>query len=386
MTSKLRIIVAGLIAQYPLGGLAWHYLQYVLGLARLGHDVYYLEDSGGWPYNPIEDGLGQDCSYNIQYLSKAMSRLGLDDKWIYCLQMPHKADWFGLPDAERTAVLQSADLLLDISGTLWCFDRYSSIGRIAYVDTDPVFTQLRLALDQADWWARVRAHHVHFTFGECLPRTELANGINWRATRQPIVLAEWDPSAPRRNVFTTIMNWTSYASVTYRGEAYGQKNLEFQRFVDLPGLVRPSVLQIAAATGTKEHTPRDLLADKGWQVVDPRAVCPDFDSYRSYIESSKAEWSVVKNAYVRGHSGWFSERSACYLAAGRPVVLQDTGFSELLPTGEGLLTFTNLEEAVEAIQAVEAHYDRHARMARAIAEEYFDSNKVLARMVDEAMS
>jgi hypothetical protein len=230
----------------------------------------------------------------------------------------------------------------------------------------------------------VKAHDAHFSFGEQIMQSELANGIEWRSTRQPVVLSEWNPSAPRRDVFTTIMNWTSYASVNYRGQAYGQKNLEFQRFVDLPCRVRPAVIELAAATGKKERTPRDLLADKGWQVVDPLQVCGDLSSYRTFIESSKAEWSVAKNAYVRGRSGWFSERSACYLAAGRPVVLQDTGFSEFLPTGEGLLAFSDLEGAVAGILEVEEHYDRHARAARAIAEEYFDSKKVLSRLIAEA--
>jgi hypothetical protein len=157
------------------------------------------------------------------------------------------------------------------------------------------------------------------------------------------------------------------------------------RFLELPGMVAPTVLELAVNEGKTRRTPRALLAYKGWRVVDPEAVCPDLDGYRRYIESSKAEWSVAKNGYVVGQPGWFSCRSACYLAAGRPVVVQDTGFGAVLPVGEGLLSFTTVEEAVAAIQDVEANYARHAQAAHALAEAYFDSDKVLTRLIDEAL-
>src|SRR5439155_14462567 len=165
-----------------------------------------------------------------------------------------------------------------------------------------------------------------------------------------------------------------------------QKDVEFLGFLELPGQVAPTVLEIAVNEGKTRRTPRALLAHKGWRVVDPEAVCPDLDSYRQYVESSKAEWSVAKNGYVVGQPGWFSCRSACYLAAGRPVVVQDTGFGAVLPVGEGILPFSNVEEAIAAIQEVESHYGKHAKAARAIAEEYFDSGKVLSRLIEEALS
>jgi hypothetical protein len=182
------------------------------------------------------------------------------------------------------------------------------------------------------------------------------------------------------------MNWTSYKSETYGGRTYGHKDRELLRFVELPRKVTPAALELASAAGRTQQIPRDLLTHAGWRVVDPAAVCPDLDSYRNYIESSKAEWSVAKNAYVQGRSGWFSERSACYLAAGRPVVVQDTGFSALLPVGEGIVPFTTLEEAVWAIRDVEGNYPRHARAARALAAESFASEKVLPRLIEEALA
>jgi hypothetical protein len=312
-----------------------------------------------------------------------MARFGLADRWAY--NFGEQGPWFGLSDRRRSAVLNSADLLLNISGSLDRPEKYRQVRRLAYVDTDPVFTQLRLARGHAGLCARVNAHDVHFSFGECIADFRPATGPRWRGTRQPVVLSEWRPGTPHRDVYTTVMNWTSYKSETYGGQMYGHKDREFLRFVELPRKVAPAALEVASAAGKTQQIPRDLLTSAGWRVVDPDAVCPDMDGYRAYVETSKAEWSVAKNAYVQGRSGWFSERSACYLAAGRPVVVQDTGFSALLPVGEGIVPFTTVEEAVWAIREVEGNYARHARAARALAAEYFASEKVLPRLIEEAM-
>ena len=381
-SSRLRILVTGLLAQYPLGGLSWHYLHYVLGLKRLGHDVYYLEDTGAWPYNPEEGGLGRDCRYNVEHLGRLLARFGLAGRWMY--RFAWKNEWYGLGERERREVVRSADLLINVSGTVDRPADYREVRRLVYIDTDPVFTQLRLALGQTAWVERIGAHDVHFSFGESVESTMPPSGVSWRSTRQPVVLDEWNPQAAHGTSFTTVMNWTSYDSVRFANRTYGQKNAEFRRFLDLPGHVRPATLELALAAGKKKRPPRALLAAKGWRLVDPAVVCADLDGYRRYIEGSRAEWSVAKNAYVRGRSGWFSERSACYLAAGRPVVVQETGFSAHLPVGEGLLAFDTLEEAAAAIDEVQAHHARHSRAARAIAEAHFDSDKVLGGLIDRA--
>lgn len=383
-SSSLRIIVTGQMAQYPLGGVTWFYLQYVLGLARLGHDVYYIEDSGQWPYNPQEQGLREDCTFNVEYLSGLMSRFGMADRWAYCF--PWQTQWFGLSETARKEIVASADLVVNVSGTLERPGNYRQVRRMAYLDTDPVFTQVKLARGQSDFRKMVDVHDVQFTYGEYASPLVPDTGHRWLPTRVPIVLSQWRTSAPRRDVFTTIMNWTSHNSVTYEGRVYGQKDVEFKNFLELPLLVRPTALELAIGPGHGQHTPYDLLKYKGWRLVDPADVCPDIDMLRCYTESSMAEWSVAKNGYVQGVSGWFSERSARYLAAGRPVVVQETGFSNVLPAGEGILPFTTLEEAVDGIRRVEADYARHSKAARAIAEEYFDSDKVLARLVEGAMA
>jgi hypothetical protein len=384
LTVPLRVVVTGQMAQYPLGGVTWFYLQYVLGLARLGHEVWYVEDSGQWPYHPDADGLVDDCDHNVAYLDEVMTRFGLGDRWAY--RFPRGPRWFGLSENARREAIDGADLLVNVSGALERPWEYRAARRLAYVDTDPVFTQVKLARGQADYRKLVDSHDVHFTYGESRASRVPDTGHRWLPTRAPVVLSEWSVGSEPRDVFTTVMNWTSHNSVEYRGTSYGQKDQEFDAYVDLPGRVAPATLELALGPGKNGHPPRKLLARKGWRLVEPAHVCPDLDSFRAYTESSKAEWGVAKNGYVRGQSGWFSERSARYLAAGRPVVVQDTGFGDVLPVGEGILAFTTPDEAAVGIKAVERDYDLHSRAARAIAEEWFDSDAVLGRLLEEALA
>jgi len=408
MNSRLRIIVTGLIAQHPtLGGVAWDYLQYALGLHQLGHDVFYFEDSGEWPYNldggPTgNDWVARDPAPNVQHLAKVMARFGLEGRWAY--RFPIDDRWFGLSDARRNEVLRTADLLINVSGTIMDLETYRCIPRRAYLDSDPVFTQIKLALNQTDFVRRVNAHNVHFTFAETLssdhvPRT----GHDWRPTRSPIVLEEWsDSSAPPRDVFTTVMSWTSYKPLCFDGRTYGQKDIEFKSFLSLPQLTAPARFEIAmppihhvdwetektatnAATGQPE-SPAERLARHGWHIVDPAQRCGSLDEYRDFLQTSLAEWSVAKNGYVQGQSGWFSCRSSCYLAAGRPVVVQDTGFSKVIPTGAGILAFDNLEEATAGVREVVANPAKHSRSARELAAEFFDARIVLPKLVEDAMN
>jgi len=381
---RLRIIVTGLIGQYPLGGVTWDYIQYVLGLKRLGHDVYYFEDTGQWPYNPVEGGVAEDCSFNIDYLQSVMDRFGLGGRWAY--HFPWESQWFGLTDRKRQEVVHSADILINVSGTLAHPEHYRRIPRLVYIDSDPVFTQVKLAKGQNDFRRMIEMHDVHFSFGESLSAAVPATGIDWHPTRQPVVLSEWQPANTAGTAFTTIMNWTSYKSLSFNSTSYAQKDVEFERFIDLPGMVPETALEIAVNNGKTRRTPRALLSHKGWHVVHPDDVCPDIDSYRSYIRSSRAEWSVAKNGYVVGQPGWFSCRSACYLATGRPVVVQDTGFSKVLPTGTGIVPFSTLQEAIEGIRDVERRYDIHRQAARDIAEHYFDSSLVLAQLLEKSMA
>jgi hypothetical protein len=411
VTSRLRIIATGLIAQHAgLGGVVWDYMQYVVGLARLGHDVYYIEDSGEWPYT-IEGGLigmaalTSDCRANASYLADVMTRFGLSDRWAYRCAVD--GTWFGLAEARRREAVRSADLVVNVSGSLECPKRYASAARLAYIDTDPVFTQIKLALGPAKFQAQVRAHDAHFTFGETLSAPFNSGPIRWLPTRHPILLDAWRSEAPRGAAFTTVMSWTSYEPLRFEGRSYGQKDVEFRRFLELPAMVGASRLEVAmgpthhyawesdasalpSAVRAFLHTeprrkPAELLAHFGWGVVDSTLRCGDADSYRNYVLSSLGEWSVAKHGYVAARSGWFSGRSGCYLAAGRPVVLQDTGFSDVLPTGLGLLAFTTPDEAAAAIAEIARAPGRHGKAAREVAEAHFDSAEVLSAIVEVAM-
>jgi len=387
MNTGLTTIVTGQIAQYPLGGVTWFYIQYLLGLKQLGHEVYYIEDSGQWPFSPLEAGLTKDPTANIQYLANALESYGLGDRWSY--RYPKGKVWHGLNDSRRREIIESADILINVSGTLEHPEEYRSIPLLVYIDTDPVFTQIKLARGQADYRAWVDSHDIHFSFGERigsdLPHNVPDTGIDWIPTRAPVVISEWNPDTPFRDVYTTVMNWTSHNSMEYEDKSYGQKDVEFGQFITLPKRVEPIQIEVAAGAGKNRHTPYDLLKYNGWQIVNPDDVCPDLESFRDYTQSSRGEWSIAKNGYVLGQSGWFSERSARYLAAGRPVVAQETGFTGIIPTGEGLLSYTNLEEAVAAISEVERDYERHAKAARRIAETHFDSDKVLGDLVNTAL-
>ena len=236
MKSRLRIVVAGLIGQYPLGGVSWDYFQYVLGLHRLGHDVYYLEDTGFWPYNPSENGLSATgCDFNIQYIQTIFKAHDLEDRWMFKFSADTSDDvWFGLSDAKRAEVIQSADLLINVSGCLYQPADYQSIKKLIYIDSDPVFTQIKVAsgLDSID--QQLDSHDRLFTFAEnvnhCIPETD----YNWYATRQPVVLSEWHHEQQSRNCLSTIMNWTSYESLWFDGQEYGQKDREFTDYFDLP--------------------------------------------------------------------------------------------------------------------------------------------------------
>ena len=406
----MRIIVTGLIAQhYRLAGVSWDYIQYCIGLKQLGHDVYYFEDSGEWPYNLDGGASGnewveKDCHKNIGCLKNLFDRYGLNDRWAYFF--PLTSEWFGLTGAKRKEVLQTADMLINVSGTLEKPEQYDLVKKLVYIDSDPGFTQAKLKLNHEAFAKRIAAHHCLFSFGELLPPFLQDERYDWKPTRTPIVLSEWENKKRHTQRYTTIMNWTSYKPLEFEGKSFHQKDIEFIKFIELNRKLKNISFEVALSKlqhknwqsslpdhfDGEEHqhiifsSPADLLSHYGWKVVDPAERCNDLDTYRDYIFHSKAEWSVAKGGYAVSKPGWFSCRSACYLAAGRPVIVQDTGFGMVLPEGEGILGFNTIEEAMEKIAEVEADYSLHARRAREIAEEYFDASKVLQQLIERVYS
>jgi hypothetical protein len=382
----VRIVVTGLLGQYAFGGVTWDYVQYLLGFRALGHDVWYLEDSGTWPYDPVLETVGADCTYNVTYLQGMMADFGFGDRWIYRNGADGK--FHGAGESVARELLRDGDLLVNVSSAGWLRDYDLGVRHQMFIDGDPMFCQVGL-LDpkNADYAARVRAHDSHFTFGlniggpGCLaPET----GIRWKKTVQPIALDQWpvqEGGAPER--FTTVMNWSSYAPVEWEGKLYGQKNLEFEKFKLLPQRA-PQRLEMAMGRGVGAVRPTEELRALGWIILEAGEVLPDHRRYRDFLSTSKAEWSVAKHGYVAARTGWFSCRTACYLALGRPAVVQETGWSDYLPAGEGLLAFSTLGEAVEAMADIDDHYAEHRAAARALAEQYFDAKKVCADLLAQA--
>jgi len=382
--SQLKIVVLGYIVRGPLGGLSWHHLQYILGLSQLGHDVYFLEDSGDYEgscYDPIQKINTSDPTNGLRYTQSVLNKINFSDRWAY--YDAHVSKWFG-PQAKNVLdICSSADILLNVSGVNvirpWC----EQIPYRVFIDTDPVFTQIKHLTD-ADAKSLALKHNSFFTFGENLPKSlfNFDDSIDWQATRQPVVLNQWKVTTPKKQgKFTSVMQWDSYPPREYAGQRYGMKADSFADYIDLPS-VAGQVFNLAI-TGPK--TPFSLLQNKGWIISDPDKIAQTPWKYQDFIEQSKAEFTVAKHGYVVSRCGWFSERSAAYLASGRPVVTQETGFSDWLPVGDGILPFNNFDEAVAGIKEINCHYDFHCRAARAIAEEYFDSKKILSSLLERAL-
>ena len=373
------IVICGAMAQRPgSGGMTWVYLQYLLGFRRLGFDVLFLDDL---PPAAAVDSQGRSCvpaeSCNVRYVREVFQRYGLERSF----SLSSEGAWIvGLPRAEVLERVKGSVLLLNVMGYLADPEMLSSARQRVFLDIDPGFGQMWDALGLADIF---RGHNQYVTIGERIGQpgcTIPTCGIEWVTTPQPVVLEHWpmrDPSEGPRGAFTSVASWRgAFGPIEYQGRTYGLRVHEFRKFFELPrrtGLPFEVALNIASA----EQADLAALEANGWRLVDPREAAGDPQAYQAYIAGSLAEFMVAKNMYVQTQGGWFSDRSICYLASGRPVLAQDTGLKDLYPVGEGLLTFSTLEEAVAGTQEIRGQYVRHARAARQLAEEYFDSDKVL---------
>lgn len=376
----MKILILGYIVRGPLGGMAWHHLQYVIGLKNMGHQVLFLEDSDCFAscYNPIMYEVTTDPSYGLQFCKHLFTKYNLQYNWSYYDE--HTNSWFGLSKRAVETFCNKADVVLNLSGINPIREWWSNIPARFYIDTDPAFTQIKHLTNNGTLEAA--KGHTHFsTFGENFGKAICSvpyDGFDWKPTRQPVVLSKWNISQPKTNCrWTTVMQWDSYKSLVYKGSVYGMKSAEFDAYIDLPSKVQDN---FELALGS-QSAPKQKLEAAGWKITDPLAVTLTTETYQQFISNSKGEWSVAKQGYVVTNSGWFSERSAVYMASGRPVIIQDTGFSDFLPVDSGLLTFTNMAEAISCIEEVNRNYGKHCNKAREIVEEYFDSNKVLSQLL-----
>jgi hypothetical protein len=375
----LNIVCSGFLIRYPLGGFSWHHLQYLVGLQRMGHEVTYFEDYG-WPnscYDPARGDMTADPGYGIAYLLSLLRPYGLDGRWCY---LAEDRTTHGMPRERLAQLCSECDVYLNLSNINW-IPELEQCRRRVLVDTDPVFTQIG-AHGLGGPFSR---YHALFSYGENAHRPGCdmpTGGVRWLPTRQPVVLDLWsvepaDPTAP----FTTVMNWSSLGVREHQGQVYGQKDREFESFFSLPRDIG-EVMEVAISAPAAV---RKRLADGGWRLADPLEVTGSPWSYQRYLRASRAEFSVAKHGYVSTRCGWFSERSAAYLASARPVIVQDTGFSDFLPCGRGLLAYRTLEEVVAAMRLLDDDYEAHCRAARAVAEEYFDAHKVLTDLLERSL-
>jgi hypothetical protein len=371
----MNIILAGIIGRHPYGGVAWCSLMYLLGLRQLGHRVWYLEDTGECNFDPVANTRALEPGYALDFIRSCLAPFGLGERWCY---VDYRGKYHGHSRDAWRRVCAGADLFLDLSGGCWFWrDEYAAIPHCAFIDSDPAFTQLALAKG-VSWYVEFFARfHRLLTFGRNIgtPACPVATGpFSWEHTWQPVCTDEWCPTGePPRPCFTTIMTWTieSFADIG------GNKDLEFLKVLHLPSQTEVP-LELAV------NGPQEFLRRHGWCCRDALPVSSSLSAYRDYLRSSRGEFSVAKHTYVRTNSGWFSDRTACYLAGGRPAVVQETGFSAHLPTGEGLFAYRTADEAHAGLEAAVWDYPRHARIARELARAHFAAEVVLPPLLERA--
>jgi hypothetical protein len=375
------IIFAGSIGRFPVGGHAWVDMQYLLGLTALGHDVFYVEEcgEGSWVYNWEAERVTTDLDYPSGYVADCLGPIGFGTRWIY-----RAGDVSAGMDPDKFLdVCSRADLLI-VRGApilLWRAE-YALPRRRIYIDSDPGFTQISLHNGNPALTETVERCERLFTIGPRIGFTDCsipAGGREWLKTVAPVSLSHWPVVKDDQTHFTCVMQWRSYSDVVYENVRYGNKNTEFPKFIDLPLLTRqPFRMALSGA-------PPETLTKHGWEVVEGWMASLTPSSYRTFIQQSRAEFSVAKHGYVLTRGGWFSDRSVCYLASGRPVLVQDTGLSDWLPVGKGLLTFGDIHEARAGVEAINADYELHSHAARQLAEQFFAAERVLAQLLERGM-
>jgi hypothetical protein len=379
-----RIVLAGYLVRNPLGGYAWSVAHYLLGLQALGHEAWFYEDTGHYElaYDPAANTFGPQYEYGIRTAAAFLGRLGLGERWVFVdvERGEEHGPWAG----RAGELLREADLLINVAGINRIPpDRRG--GRPAiYVDIDPAFTQVKAAMGDALLRAILDEHDVHTTVGVNIGtgRSPVPSaGYTWHPTRPPVAVACWADAGAPGPAYTTVGRWNeSTRDLTWEGETYRwRKRTEWLRCLDLPARTGAS-FEVAMDV---ESVPGDLpvLRAHGWTVADPLAVSADPFRYRDYLRQSRGEFTVAKDLNIRLRSGWFSDRAACYLAAGRPAVEQDTGFGDDLPLGPGLHAFRTVDEAARAIEVIESDYARASAHAASVAREYLAADRVVRRLL-----
>ena len=380
-----KIILSSVIANKPSnGGNAWVILSWVRGLKKLGFDVYFVEQLDRRSSLSADGSPAAfEQSVNLEYFSRVVEECGLKGKAALVFEEGERI--YGMTGEELLDLCDGAALLVNITGHLHWPKLVRALRRKAYVDLDPGFTQFWHA--RGDSSARLEGHDFYFTVGENIGQPSCSiptGGIRWRPVRQPVVLEDWPVCrAPEPFRFTTVASWRgAYGAIEYDGVTYGTKAHEWRKLSELPRLTGQA-FEIALDIHPAEERDLEMLRLHGWQLADPRAVAAEPDAFRRYVQNSGAEFSVAQGVYVATRSGWFSDRTVRYLASGKPALVQETGFSRNYPAGEGLVAFRTRDEAQAGVSNILRDYENHAKRARQLAEEFFDSDRVLGRLIEE---
>jgi len=380
-----KIVVLHFAAQMPLAGVAYQALHYLMGIEQLGYESWYIEDSGANPYDPRVNSVVMGCDYNVTYLKQIMEHYGFGGRWAYWDAIQNVCH--GLSCDRIRSLYAEAAAVINLCGATRLREEHLACPVRIMIDTDPVYEQIKYAKADRASRAYLDAHTHFFTYGENLGAPDCPvplGGLQWRPTRPPVDPRLWPSPRDAPSSFTTIGTWeNSGKNIEFDGSQYAwSKHVNFLQFLDLPRC-RPKTCFRMAMLPPDEHV-RAVIEGRGWSLVDPRPISADVSRYHEFIAHSGAEFTVAKDIYVRPNSGWFSDRSACYLASGRPVVTMRTGFSKFYPVGRGLLEYTTHEEALAAIDAVTLDYSEHSREARALAREYFSSDRVIGALLAES--
>ncbi len=385
---RKQIVVMGFMAGCPIAGVVWQHIHYIVGLQRLGYEVFYIEDSARLPYDPLTGQVNVSFDYAASKLEALARQFGFEERWAFCARYLPEQTCVGMSRQRIKELYQYADAILNVCGSQELNEDLLKSERIIYVESDPGVEQIRIDNEDPYPVYYLSQHHTLFSFGENIGRPEFPvplHEFQWFPTRQPVVTDFWktDYLPPAGAVFTSVANWnTSGKDIEWRGDKFlWSKSLEFLRFIEAPALAgEPFELATIIADGTIVGR----FEANGWRVADPSATSIDHNRYLRYLQTSKGEFTVAKDQYVRLHTGWFSDRSACYLAAGRPVITQQTGFTQHYGHHGGLFAFETLEQIPEAVRAINADYAMHSKAASEIAAEYFEATKVLSRLLDTA--
>jgi hypothetical protein len=386
---RKRIVVMGFMGGMPIAGVIWQCIHYIVGLQRLGHDVYYIEDSARIPYNAQTFDTNNDYTYAAQILAHLAHEFGFENRWAFCARYLPEKPTAGLRLNKIQQLYLEADAILNICGTQEFNEDLLKSDSILYIESDPGVEQIKVDKKIRSTIEYLGQHRALFTFGENIGTDRFPvplHGLKWLPTRQPVVSDLWKTvRAPAATaVFTSVANWSTSGlkDIEWRGEKYlWSKSREFLRFVAAP---KKSDEPFELATDIKDDKTREKFLKNGWRFRGPHEMSVNYWQYRDYIRRSKAEFTVAKDQYVRLRTGWFSDRSACYLAAGRPVITQQTGFTDHYGNNGGLFAFKSLGEIAAAVREINADYKKHSRAARAIAHEIFEAEKVIGKILERA--